>query len=234
MSSAMSGSGAAAVPQSQNVFSRIIGVFINPRETMDDIVARPSWLIPLILLIINSLVFVFFLGDLILDKAVGDMTAGNPNMTQEQIAQAMPFIKIMTWVMAVIGAPIMYLIFAALFLFVGNVILGGQTNFNTAFSVTCWSGVVTILGAIIMIPLLLAKGEFTSITSLSFLESSGDQGSPLFFLFSQIDLFTLWWLAVLGIGFAAAYKFTNQKGLATVFVCWGIYLVIGTALKAIF
>lgn len=234
MSETVQSYGAAALAQPKSVFDRILGIFINPRETMEDIVARPSWIIPLALILISTVVSVFFLQELILDQAVKGMTTSNPNMTQEQIDQALPFIKTMTWVSVPLAPPIMYLIFAGLFLFVGNVILGGQTNFKTAFSVVCWSGLISILGSAIMIPALRAKGEMTSITSLSFLESSGDQGSPIYFLLSQIDLFSLWWLVVLGLGFAAAYKFASQKGLTTAFVVWGIFLVIGTALKAIF
>ncbi len=230
MSTAM----AASVAQPKSMFERILGVFINPRETMDDIAARPSWIIPLVLILLSTVVYVFLMQELILGKAVEGMTTSNPNMTKEQIEQAMPVVKIMTWVGVPIFVPIMYLIFAGLFLFVGNVILGGQTNFKTAFSVTCWSGLISVLGSAIMIPVLRAKGEITSITSLSFLESSGDQGSPIFFLLSQIDLFMIWGIIVLGLGFAAAYKFSSKKGVVTALTIWGIFVVIGTALKAIF
>lgn len=232
MSTAMSSSTAVAQPKS--VFDRIVGVFINPRETMDDIVARPAWIVPLVLLLLTSVVFMYFMQELILAQAETGMTASNPEMTQAQIDQARPFIKGMTWVSAIVGAPIFYLILAAVFLFAGNVILGGQTNFKTAFSVVCWSGMISLLSSAVMIPVSLAKDEFTSVTSLSFLDSSRDLGSPLFFLLSQLDLFTIWLVVVIGLGFAAAYKFSSQKGIATAFTAWGIFVVIGVALKAIF
>ncbi len=232
MSTAMASSAVLAQPKS--LFERIIGIFINPRETMDDIAARPSWLIPMVLLILTSALSVFFLQEAILDKAAVEMTKSNPNMTQEQIDQAMPFIKGMTWVSVLLAAPIINLVIAALLIFVGNVILGGQTNFKTAFAVTCWSGLISVLGSLVLIPIMRASGELISPTSLSFLDSSGDEGSPLFFLLSQIDLFRLWGMAVLGLGFAAAYKFSSKKGVTVALVAWGIFVVIGTALKAIF
>lgn len=232
MSTAMASSAALAQPKS--LFARIIGIFINPRETMDDIAARPSWIVPMVLLILTSALSVLLLQEAIMDKAVVEMTKSNPNMTQEQIDQAMPFVKGVTWISVLVGVPLINLIFAGLFIFIGNVILGGQTNFKTAFSVTCWSGLISVLGSLILIPIMRASGELISPTSLSFLDSSGDEGSPLFFLFSQIDLFRIWGMIVLGLGFAAAYKFTSQKGIAVAMTVWGIFVVIGTALKAIF
>lgn len=232
MSTAMASSVVAVQPK--NVFERILGIFINPRETMDDIAARPTWVVPIVLLILTSALSVFLLQDVIMDKAVVEMTKSNPNMTQEQIDQAMPFVKGVTWISVLVGVPIINLLIAGLFIFIGNVILGGQTNFKAAFSVTSWSGVISVLGSLVLIPILRAKGELVSATSLSFLDPSGDEGAPLFFLLSQIDLFRLWGMIVLGLGFAAAYKFSSKKGVTTALVVWGIFVVIGTALKAIF
>lgn len=231
MSTAMASSAVAEQPK--NVFARILGIFINPRETMDDIAARPTWIVPMVLVILTSVLSVVLLQDIIMDKAAAEM-AKNPNMTQEQIDQAMPFVKGVTWISVLVGVPIINVLIAGLFIFIGNVILGGQTNFKTAFSVTSWSGLISVLGSLILIPILRAKGELTSATSLSFLDPSGDEGAPLFFLLSQIDLFRLWGMIVLGLGFAAAYKFSSKKGVTTALVVWGIFVVLGTALKAIF
>ena len=224
--------GAAAVPQSQSIFNRVIGIFTSPRPTMDDIVARPSWIGPLLLMVVVSALAGYLLTDLIVDQALSEMSQ-NPNVTQEQMDKAVPWINASALIAPALFTPIIYFLIAAIFMFVGNVILGGEAKFKIPLSVVCWSGLITLLSSAVNIPLMLSRGEMTSPTSLSFLGGE-DKGSPLFFLFSQIDLFYLWWLVVLGIGFAATYKFTNQKGIVTVFACWVAYLAIGMGLKAIF
>jgi len=225
-------SGSVALSQSQGVFARIIGIFSSPRATMEDIAARPSWVLPLVIMALALGLSGFFLKDLILAQALEEMSK-NPNMTEAQIATATKVISLTSSIMPMIFIPVVYLIIAALFLFVGNVILGGEAKFKVPFSVVCWSSLISLLGSFINVPLMLVRGEMTTATSLAFLGGE-DKKSGLFFLMSQIDLFNLWWLAVLGIGFAAAYKFTNQKGLVTVFVCWAIFVAVVVGLKAIF
>ncbi len=224
--------GAAAVPQSQSTIDRMIGICTSPRPTMDDIVARPSWVVPLLIMIVAAGLSGFFLKDLIIEQALDEM-AKNPNMTQEQMDAAVPWISGSTMIAPVIFTPVVYVLIAGVFLFVGNVILGGETKFKIPFAVVCWSALITLLSMIVHIPLMLSRGDMTSPTSLAFLAGE-DKGSPLFFLFSQFDLFYIWWLVVVGLGFAATYKFTNQKGIVTVFACWAVFLALGMGLKAIF
>lgn len=225
-------SSAAAVPQSQSVLGRIFGIFTSPRETMDGIVARPSWIVPLVILVVAVGISSYLLKDLIVDQALEGM-AQEGKMTQEQMDATIPFIEKSTLFAPLIFMPVMYLLLAGVFMFVGNVILGGETKFKIPFSVVCWSGIVSLLSSIVNIPLMLSRGDMTSPTSLAFLGGE-DKGSPIFFLLSQLDLFYFWWLAVLGIGFAAVYKLANQKGIITVFACWAVFIALGMGLKAIF
>jgi hypothetical protein len=174
----------------------------------------------------------YFLTDLILGQALEEM-AKNPNMTQEQMDVASKWIGVSAGVMPVIFTPIIYLLIAGVLLFVGNVIFGGEAKFKTVFSVVCWSGLLTLFTSSVAVPLMLSRGEMVSPTSLAFLGGE-DKGTAWYFLTSQVDLFYIWWLVVMGLGFAAIYKFANQKGLVTVFACWAVYLVLSMGLKAIF
>lgn len=223
---------AAAMPQSQNVVNRIIGIFTSPRATMDDIVARPSWVLPLLLAVVMAGLSGYLLKDLIVDQALEGMVREG-KMTQEQMDATVPWIEYSALIAPIVVTPIIYLILGGVFIFVGNVILGGEAKFKTAFSVLCWSGVITLLSSLVTIPLMLARGDMVSPTSLAFL-AGDDKESPLFFLFSQIDLFYIWWLTIVGVGFAAVYKLANQKGIITVFACWAVFIVLGMGLKAIF
>jgi len=228
---------ASAQEASMSTAGRLFGVFTSPRPTMEDIASRPSWVLPLILVTLMATLSGFFLRDLIVENAIQEMEK-RQDMTAEKIEQARPMVETSVRIFSVVGplvvTPIIYLAMAGVLLFTGNVVLGGEARFKNLFAVTCWSGIITILSTLINLPLMKSRGAMESSTSLAFLLPSEERQSALFFLLSQIDLFMFWWLAIVGIGFAAAYKFSSEKGIGTVAVLWVIYVAAGTGLKAIF
>src|SRR5947199_1780347 len=46
-----------ATPARMGVFARITGVFFEPGKTFDDIGKRPSWLVPLLLIMLSGLAY---------------------------------------------------------------------------------------------------------------------------------------------------------------------------------
>lgn len=228
--------GAAVMPQAKGPLERLIGVFVSPASTMQDIAAHPSWVVPLIILMLSGALAGYFLKDAILQTQLEGME--KRNMTAEQIEQARPMMeKMMTYtapLAPLVTTPIFYAIIAGVLMFVGNVILGGETKFSPLFAITCWSGMISVLGSIINVPIMAKKMVMESATSLSSLLPSEDNKTLLYHLFSQIDLFWLWWVAVLGFGVAAVYKFTTRKAMTMVFTLWAIYVVIAVAVKSIF
>jgi len=229
-----SGATAAAVAEPKSVVDRIIGIFVSPRATMEDIAARPTWVVPLLIVMIASVVGGYFLQDVIADNTITQMKEKNPNIPAEQLEMTAKWTRVSAWAAPLIVTPIFYVVLAAVFMFVGNTILGGEAKFKTVFSMMCWSGIVSLLSSIVNIPVMINRGVMESATSLgSLLPSEGDK-TLLNQLFEQIDLFTIWWLVIMGFGMAAVYKFSTKKGMTTMFVLWGIYVVIAIALKSIF
>lgn len=228
--------GAAVMPQSKSVFERIIGVFVSPESTMQDIAARPTWVVPLILIMLSSAVSGFFLKEAILQTQFEALEKRNMPAEQMEQARAMTesMIKYTAPVMPLIFTPLMYVIIAGVLLFTGNVILGGQTKFSTLFATSSWSGLISLLGSLIAVPVMVNRGTLDSPTSLSLFLSPDDKGTFLHNLLGQFDLFWIWWVVVLGFGFAAAYKFSTRKAMTTIFTLWAIYVLIATGLKSLF
>jgi hypothetical protein len=230
------GVGAAVMPQTKSTFERIIGVFVSPEPTMQDIAARPSWLLPLIIVAIVSSVGGFFLKDAIVQQQLEAME--KRNMTVEQIEQSRPMMEKMINITAplfgLIGTPVTYVIIAAIAMFVGSVILGGETKFAKLFSVICWSGLITVLSSVINIPVMVNRQALESATSLNILLSPDAKDTFIYNLLSQVDLFTIWWIVVVGFGFAAVYKFSTRKAMTTVFIVWAIIALASAGLKSMF
>jgi hypothetical protein len=218
--------------ESLDPFARIIGIITSPRQTFEDIVKNPNWVLPFILVIAVGVLSSYFLKDLIIDLQLEQMSK-NPNVTEQQLEITESMMQY-SWVFALIFVPIFYVIAAAVLLFTGNVILGGESKFKTIFSVTCWSGIVSIVTSAISVPLMLSRGEMVSPTSLAFLAPSDDKTTFLYSFLSSIDLLTIWYVAVMGIGVAAAYKFTNQKGIMVTGIWWLIIVLVGAGWTAMF
>ncbi|MCG3118168.1 MAG: hypothetical protein ALAOOOJD_00331 [bacterium] len=228
--------GAAVVPQSKGPLERFIGVFVSPEPTMQDIAARPTWVLPLIILLLSGALSGYFLKDAIIQMQLEGME--KRNMTAEQIEQARPMMENMIKYTAplapLLTTPLIYALIAAVLLFVGNVILGGEARFATLFSVTCWAGMISLLGSIINVPIMMNRQVMESATSLGSLFPSEEKQSFFHNLLGQIDLFTLWWVVVLGFGLAAAAKFSTRKAMPAVFIAWAIFAVAGAAIKTMF
>lgn len=228
--------GAVAMPQSKGAFERIIGIFISPAETMRDIAARPTWLLPLILITVVSCVGSIFLKDAIVQQQIEGMR--KKNMTEEQIQQALPMMeKIMTYTVPIFGLimpPIIYLVLTGIGMFVGSVILGGETKFSTLFAVSCWSGLISVLSSLVNIPVMVSRVSMESATSLGSFFASEENKTFIHHLLGQIDLFMIWGLVVVGFGVAAAYKFSTKKAMTMVFVIWAIFAIGGAIFKSMF
>ncbi len=234
MNYADAGVNAPVSPKPLGVFERFIGVFTSPAATMRDIAAHPTWLPPMIIAVLVALVFSIFSQDLILERQRTEVRKRNPEMTEQQLAVMEKMTKISTPIMAVVMTPIVYLLIGGVLLFTGNVLLGGEAKFKTLFATASWSGVISVLSTLINAPVMKARGVLESATSLAFLLPPEDNETPLYFLLSQIDLFTLWWVIVLGFGFSAAYKFTTQKSMTVLFIWWAALAAVGFGVKMMF
>ncbi len=234
MNSADAGMNASVSPKPMGVFERFIGVFTSPAATMRDIAAHPTWIPPMIIAVLVALVFSIFSQDLILERQRTEVRKRNPEITEQQLAVMEKMTKISTPIMAVVMTPIIYLLIGGVLLFTGNVLLGGEAKFKTLFATASWSGVISVLSTLINAPVMKARGVLESATSLAFLLPPEDNQTPLYFLLSQIDLFTLWWVAVLGFGFAAAYRLTTRKSMTVLFIWWAALAAVGFGFKMMF
>ena len=149
---------------------------------------------------------------------------------------------------AIIGAPIVYLILAGVFA-LGMMFIQAKTTFKRILSVVAWTSAATgIVGAVVNVAALMVRdpaelrtldpSQFGTIvpTNLgAFLAS--DTSPVLRALASSLDVFTIWWLILLSIGFAAiagSKKITSGKARAMVFGFWVIFVLCKVGWAAAF
>jgi hypothetical protein len=216
-----------------NSFQRIIGVLFSPDATFASIARKPDWVVPLVLIMILALGNGFLIASRIdFGAPAREAMAQNKNMTQEQMDRAEKMSVGMGKVAKFIAPVIMVIVFlvvaGALLLAVR--LMGGEGDFKQAFSVTCYAWLPNVLQSIILTIVILAKG-LTGInpqtiptilrSNLGFLVDMKTQ--PMAFaLLSSLDLFTIWVVVLLVIGFAYVGRISKTKSAVAVVSLWAV------------
>jgi hypothetical protein len=222
-----------------NPFARMIGVLFSPSETFASIARRPDWVVPLLTILLIGYVGTFIVLPRMDWDAITAMQEEqmrkNPNVSQEQIDQMAKMTKAGGKVFGYV-APVVFVIW---YLLVAGVLLltfrltGGQGTFKQAFSVTLYSWMPMLLGSIVGTIVILARGGLFDPTYAATLVKSNPaflvdiKTNPvLFALLASFDIFTIWTVVLLIIGFAALSRSSKAKASIIVLSWWVVAILI--------
>lgn len=233
------GGNSAAEVKDMNLLSRIIGVFISPVATFNAIAAKPKWLAPGIILILISLGTTYLLSPIISaeqkEKAVEQME--KRGMGQEQIDDAMEkseqIMKISLYPTVVITAIIMFVITAAIWLFFGNVMLGGKAKFEQLLGVVVYRAFIPTVGMLIKVPLMISQKTMNVHFSLATFMPDSAQDTFLYKLLAQFELFNIWAIIALCIGVAVCAKLPIKKVWPLVAIIYVIWFLVTAGLSGL-
>jgi len=236
---------------------RFTGVLFSPGETFEDINRKPSWVLPLLISMAVALAFTWFLFShfdagwhQFMRKTLADRAAksGQPAPADQDVAKAVSFTRWVYLGLAVVGPAIINLVLAGIFA-LGLMVMQAQTTYKKIFSVVLWSGAVTgLVSVIVTIASVLyvrdadAARDFNpqdlgslSATNLGVFLPPGT--SPVLkAIVSSVDVFTIWFLILLSIGFAAiagGKKFKTGRTAKLVFGLWAILVLIKAGIAAL-
>ncbi len=215
---------------SDSVLSRFWTIVVNPSAAMEAVRERPRVLVAalaiIILLGIFSAATVHITGpeqvDMMRDTRFGEMMEpeqieemydGYLNMTTKDL--------LMAAVPAGIGTAATVFVMGLVFLLIGK-LAGGQGSFGQVMGVVFWSNVVAMgYGALVKWPLVIAKETMMGIT-LGPAVLVADRGylDPLFGFLSLFDIFTVWGVVLIVIGFEKIHGFARNKAIAVVVATW--------------
>lgn len=141
---------------------------------------------------------------------------------------------------------IVFLIAAGIFA-LGLMLMQAQTTFKKILSVVAWSWCATgLVYTIVMVASLMVR-DSASLKEINLADPAGIVPSNLAVILpsgsspvlssiaASFDIFTIWYLIVLAIGFAAiagAKKFKTSKAATLVFGVWVIWVLLKTGLAA--
>ena len=221
---------------------RVVGMFFSPRATFEDIVRRPSWILPTVLIVALSTAGVVALNSHFDWRSYTaqqiEKSPQSANMSGEdkerRIEGGAKFAPIIAYVFG-IPAPIVMLLAVALVLWGAyNLMAGAGATFAQSFAIVTHAFVpASVLGTIIFITVLFLKpvGSFdldNPVATNVAIFLPEDASKWLMALCKNVDLFEIWKLLLIAIGFAAVNprKLKGGKPYAIAFGTFLVYVVI--------
>jgi hypothetical protein len=210
-------------------WGRLGNIFGNPAKAFEAINNRPTWLVPFLIIIAVTIISAAFILPLIVQNTI-DEVSKNPEVTQEQIEMISKFIP----VSAIGGSLLMMAVWlfglSGILYFVGSVILGGDSRFKKVLAVNSWSMLIVSLSSVVTVPLMLIKQNMYTSLSLAMVLPPEALGSRAFVLLSQINFFSIWYLAVLAVGFGVVYGMSTRKAMTSIAILWVIWVAFMVAI----
>jgi hypothetical protein len=235
-------------PQGMSGFARITGVFFEPGKTFEDIGRRPTWFLPLLIIVLSTVLFTTAVGQRIgWERIVRQNIENSPRAQQLPAEQREQQIAVGARVAPIFGfstvilIPLGYIVTAAILLAMTAMMSGGL-KFKQVFAIVCYSGLPGVLFAILgMVVMFLKKPEDFNINNPLMFNVAAylDPQTTSKFLYSlllSIDLFSFWMIFLIATGLkqAAGKRLSFAGALTAVVVPWAIYVLCKSALAGVF
>ena len=197
--------------------TRMLGVILAPRATFESLAAGPRWgdvlvLTFLVTALSSALLFETETGRLaLLDQWERTALAfGQPVGDSEYAAlsRASDNGAVYAIASAFVSGPLLVVALSGI-LFTLFRWLPGTTDgvrFQQVFAVVAHAGVILALRQVIAAPVVYARETLASPTTLNLFFASLDESSPLARFSGVVDLFVIWWIAVLATGMSVLYR----------------------------
>lgn len=232
---------------------RLVGTLLSPGETFQDMNRKPTWIIPMVISIICSVAFIWFVLSHFEDgwrhfmqKAMEGR--GGPAPTGQDLERVFMITKWGYLVFAGVFAIILIFATAGIFA-LGMMLMQAQTTFKKVLSVVTWSWAATgIMQVIVTIASVLARGseptgdfnprEMGGLSAAN-LASFMPEGTSAFIkgLAGAVDVFSIWFLILVTIGLTAvagSRKIKSSSVAKLVFGLWVLMALIRAGAAAAF
>jgi len=224
------------------ISARVLGVVRSPRATFMAVSAAPRWAGVLVLTFLISTLS----GAALLQTEVGRVAlldqwertaaAFGQHVDDQQYAaleDAAANGPAYAALSSFVSGPLMTLTVAALLRAIFKRGAGGGPTFPQVLAVVAHAGIILALRQVVAAPLDYARETLASPMTMTVFFSMLDEASPIARFFGIIDLFVVWWLAVLATGLSVLYGRPARRmliGLVSAYFALALLLVIAMAL----
>ena len=209
--------------------ARVVGVLTSPRETFERVMGDPRWVAILALGVgctavpTAALLTADFAQQALVDGQVSTMESfGSPvsDEVRAELRQGAGIAAYAAFGSILVATPLVNLVLAGLLYGAGYGLLGAGAGFGRTFSVVAHAGVVPAVQTLFVVPLNYARESLEPPTTLAAFAPMLAEDTFAYRLLGAVDLFILWWIMILSIGLAVAWK---RRTTPVAFTLYGIY-----------
>lgn len=228
-------SNAATAPSCERLsfFAKLWNLYVNPRRLFAAIGGGHEWVILWLIIGVVSIAGYYPIRPIVKAtqmEQVEKQLANNPGLTAEQRQEVLDgmaanFDNPLFMLLAPVFQLIALVFVAAVLLFIANILLGGNVRFLPMLNAYAWTGMLTILGTLVVVPLVAAKGSMDVSLGLGVL-TSPDTNPFIKKVLSSFELFGLWqvWLSSLAVSILGPAPMS--KSMTAVFSVWFVWVLI--------
>ncbi len=229
--------------------ARLVNVFMAPSSTFSDLQRNASWWVPWLIMSIVTLIFVGVMQKQIgFDRIVRTQISKNaaaqdrfdkmpPDQKERQIALQVTITRYLSY-----ASPIMLLIsfavISAILMALFNFGLGAEVPYGRSFAITVYaflpSLIASILGIVVM---FIADPDGFDVQNpvATNLGAVIDQSHKFLRTFlTGIDIFNIWIMVLLAIGFSSNSKVKRGTAFATIFGSFLVWKLVTAGFAAMF
>jgi hypothetical protein len=220
-----------APEMSASPVSALWNVLLEPKATFQGLRERNPWILPFVVLCVLIFGFSYVNWTEHIDQRIQSvkLNEDTDSSTRDLMLQQLEPIRDtpVLWQVALgpVFAPIFWLVGCGLWLMIGNVVMGGNGSFKGIWSVFLYANMASAVEMIVQTALIQMKGSADVFTSLALMVPGADQNSFMFRALNGVDVFAIWFFALMGIGLSVACKVNTKKAVITSFVMWAIWSI---------
>jgi len=224
-------------------FQRLLYVLTRPRRAFGDVAveSRSSWLTPMLILTLTTILVMVVAGYLRTRAAMmgeiqlpPDWQYWSPDMQNnymqaQQATQGVTFMYVIPLVGTLTALWLGWLLVAGL-LHLGSTLLGGRGSMQGALNIVAWASLPFAIRNLLRAIYMLVAGHAIASPGLS-----GFTTSVGFFshLLSRLDIFVIWYIALLIIGFAIVDGLARGKAIVGVVTAMLLVLMAQAGLASL-
>jgi hypothetical protein len=215
----------------------MLDIYLAPGRAFARIKEKPNWLIPLIVVLVFNMLFVFVSSQYVdwgKQRQAALERMRERNMPQEQIDKATegmdkfyssPAMRYGMPVVSGLVVSAIALLFLAVVYNVSLPLFGGASDFKRTWAVVCNASLVTVPAAIVRGLLILLKRSSDVTTSLLVAAPNLKHGF-MAGLLAQLDVFDFWKFLLIAIGLKVVFDLKGSKSYTIVFAVWLVVILL--------
>lgn len=224
----------------------IWGALMAPEKTFRALAARPTWLPAMLLLVATGLALSLVVTPKLDMKQVmrEAIEESGQDVTEAQLTRQAEMADKFKWIgtaSQVILQPAFYLLMAVIFMVIFR-LLGSEIDFPRTLAVSVHGMLPFFIATLLTIPVVVMRTTLSlkDVQNARYLHSNlasfapESTAKPMMALLASVDLFSIWTIVLLSIGFRVVGKVSRPAAVGTVVTLWALVVGGKVALAALF